>query len=106
MLLVSQNKERIYWFGRAFNSLGYHEDSSKISKTGKKETIRHTICISDWCLEEIAEYESKERCLEVMKDFCEAHRDECYTIDFYDSASQANRAAAYRNNIVFEFPNK
>jgi hypothetical protein len=103
MLLISQNKERIYWFGRAFNSLEYHEDSFK---RGKSETTRHTICISDGCLEEIAEYESKERCLEVLKDFCEAHKDECYTVEFFDIAAQATRPATYRKNIVFEFPDK
>ena len=67
MIIVSQNKERVLWFGRAFNALEYNED---ISKKGKQETVRHTICISDGCLEEIAEYDSKERCLAVLKDFC------------------------------------
>lgn len=67
MIIVSQNKERVLWFGRAFNALEYNED---ISKKGKQEIIRHTICISDGCLEEIAEYDSKERCLAVLKDFC------------------------------------
>jgi hypothetical protein len=67
-------------------------------------TTRHTICISDGCLEEIAEYESKERCLEVLKDFCEAHKDECYTRKFFDCNMRANRTAIYRKNIVFEFP--
>jgi hypothetical protein len=103
MLLISQNKERIYWFGRAFNSLEYHEDTFK---KGKTEKTRHTICISDGCLEEIAEYESKERCLEVLKDFCEAHRNECYTLEFFDVAAEATRPATYHNNTVFEFPDK
>ena len=44
MIIVSQNKERVLWFGRAFNALEYNED---ISKKGKQETVRHTICISD-----------------------------------------------------------
>ncbi len=42
MLIVSQNKE-------------------SVDRKGKGETIRHTICISDGCLEEIAEYPTKER---------------------------------------------
>ena len=50
MLIVSQNKE-------------------SVDRKGKGETIRHTICISDGCLEEIAEYPTKERCLTVLKDF-------------------------------------
>lgn len=28
MILVSQNKERVLWFGRAFNALEYNEDIS------------------------------------------------------------------------------
>lgn len=79
MLIVSQNKEKVLWFGRAFNALEYAES---VDHKGKKETIRHTICISDGCLEEVAEYPTKERCLAVLKDFCEAYKDECYTVDF------------------------
>lgn len=84
MLIVSQNKEKVLWFGRAFNALEYAEN---MDRKGKKETIRHTICISDGCLEEIAEYPTKERCLEVLKDFCETYKDECYTVDFFDVAA-------------------
>lgn len=29
MILVSQNKERVLWFGRAFNALEYNEDIRK-----------------------------------------------------------------------------
>ena len=75
MIIVSQNKERVLWFGRAFNALEYNED---ISKKGKQETVRHTICISDGCLEEIAEYDSKARCLAVLK-MC--IRDRSYTYE-------------------------
>ena len=70
MLIVSQNKEKVLWFGRAFNALEYSE---QVNHKGKKETVRHTICISDGCLEEIAEYQTKERCLQVLKDFCGAY---------------------------------
>ena len=68
MLIVSQNKEKVLWFGRAFNALEYSE---QVDHKGKKETVRHTICISDGCLEEIAEYQTKERCLQVLKDSAE-----------------------------------
>ena len=44
MLIVSQNKEKVLWFGRAFNALEYSE---QVNHKGKKETVRHTICISD-----------------------------------------------------------
>ena len=70
MLIVSQNKEKVLWFGRAFNALEYSE---QVDHKGKKATVRHTICISDGCLEEIAEYQTKERCLQVLKDFCGAY---------------------------------
>lgn len=103
MILVSQNKEKVLWFGRAFNALEYSEC---IDRKGKKETIRHTICISDGCLEEIAEYETKERCLEVLKDFCKAYENERYTVEFFDHSAQSIRPATYRKNIVYEFPDK
>lgn len=61
----SQNREKLYRFGISFNCLEYNEQQDL--RKGKKEAaIRHTICISDGCLEEIAEYESKERCIEVL----------------------------------------
>lgn len=60
----SQNKERLIILNN-FNSVEYNETSS-ISKRCKEQASRHTICVSDGCLEEIAEYETKERCLEVL----------------------------------------
>ena len=40
------------------------------ARTGERHTWkdreRHVICISDGCLEEIGEYATKERCLEVL----------------------------------------
>lgn len=60
----SQNREQLLVFGN-FNSIEYNETNST-NKRCKEPTVRNTICISDGCLEEIAEYESKERCLEVL----------------------------------------
>lgn len=100
MLIVSQNKERVLWFGRAFNALEYVEQTDK---KGKQEKVRHTICISDGCLEEIAEYPTKERCLAVLKDFCEAYIDECFTKEFFDAAAETSRPGIYKNNTVYEF---
>lgn len=63
----SQNREKLYCFGSFFNSLGYVEQKDfKKGKKGAVVVVRHTICIFDGCLEEIAEYESKERCIEVL----------------------------------------
>lgn len=61
----SQNREKLYRFGISFNCLEYDEQQD-LRKGKKGAAIRHTICISDGCLEEIAEYESKERCIEVL----------------------------------------
>lgn len=101
MLIVSQNKEKALRFGISFNALEYSEDTTR---KGGKEEVRHTICISDGCLEEIAAYPTKERCLEVLKDFCSAYEEECYTTEFYDLAAQAVRPGICRKNIVFSFP--
>ena len=60
----NQNGEKLYIFGNTFNSLQYQYVNNGF-KRGKQE-IHHIICISDGCLEEIAEYESKERCIEVL----------------------------------------
>ena len=60
----SQDKEGLYVFGISFNSLRYEETQDY--KRGKEAAVHHTICIADGCLEEIAEYESKGRCIEVL----------------------------------------
>lgn len=60
----SQNREKLYVFGIKFNAIEYRERT--VSKRGKEGEIRHIICISDGCLEELAEYPTKERCLEVL----------------------------------------
>lgn len=60
----SQDKEKLYVFGISFNSLRYEETQDY--KRGKEIAVHHTICIADGCLEEIAEYDSKERCIEVL----------------------------------------
>lgn len=103
MLIVSQNKEKILWFGRAFNALEYSE---QVNRKGKKETVRHTICISDGCLEEIAEYPTKERCLQVLKEFCSSYEEACYTVEFFDESARAIRPATCKKNLVYEFPAK
>ncbi len=63
----SQNREKLYIFGISFNSLQYEEQHDY--KRGKEAATHHTICIADGCLEEIAEYESKERCIEVLQSY-------------------------------------
>ncbi len=102
MVLVTQNKERVIWFGRAFNALEYCED--KKSNRGK-ETVRHIICISDGCLEEVAEYDSKERCIDVLKQFCEEYVTEDCMRDYIDGTGMLVPIRAH-NNTVFVFPER
>lgn len=64
----SQNKEKLYRLGGNYACIEYGEYEDVKRKRGGSETDkkRHTICISDGCLEEIGEYESKERCIEII----------------------------------------
>ena len=60
----SQNREKLYAFGNSFGCLQYKE--TKDYKRGEEKTVHHIICIAGEFLEKIAEYESKERCIEVL----------------------------------------
>lgn len=64
----SQNKEKLYRLGGNYACIEYgeHEDIKKKRGGTEESKKKHTICISDGFLEEIAEYESKERCIEVL----------------------------------------
>lgn len=64
----SQNKEKLYRLGGNYACIEYGEYEDIKRKRGGSEASqkKHIICISDGCLEEIAEYESKERCIEVL----------------------------------------
>lgn len=64
----SQNKEKLYRLGGNYACIEYggYEVIKKKRDSSEADQKRHTICISDGCLEEIAEYESKERCIEVL----------------------------------------
>lgn len=78
-------------FGISFNALKYAE---RTDRKGKQTIVRHTICISDGLLEEVAEYESKERCMEVMKEFCEAYTDGYYTTEYFDDSAKPQEGIA------------
>lgn len=64
----SQNREKLYRLGGNYACVEYgeYEDAKKKRGGAEADAKRHTICISDGCLEEIAEYRTKERCLEVL----------------------------------------
>ena len=69
----TQDKEKLYKLGGNYACIEYREYKDIKRKRGSTEENkkRHTICISDGCLEEIAEYESKERCIEVLDEIQE-----------------------------------
>ena len=64
----TQNREKLYRLGGNYACIEYrtYEDVKKKRGGAEADNKRHTICISDGCLEEIGEYESKERCIEVL----------------------------------------
>ena len=64
----SQNKEKLYRLGGNYACVEYgeYEDVKKKRGGAEADKKRHVICISDGCLEEIGEYATKERCLEVL----------------------------------------
>lgn len=66
VFIRSQNREKLYRLGGNYACVEYGEHEDVKRKRGGTETMRHTICISDGCLEEIGEYESKERCIEIL----------------------------------------
>lgn len=64
----SQNKEKLYRLGGNYACIEYgeYEDIKRKRGAQPEKKKRHTICISDGCLEEIGEYASKERCIEIL----------------------------------------
>lgn len=97
MLIISQNKEKVMRLGISFNALKYAE---RTDRKGKQTIVRHTICISDGLLEEVAEYESKERCMEVMKEFCEVYTDGYYTTKYFDVQKTAQNGNIYAKSSI------
>lgn len=70
----SQNKEKLYRLGGNYACVEYgeYEDVKKKRGGAEADKKRHVICISDGCLEEIGEYATKERCLEVLDEIQKA----------------------------------
>ena len=96
----SQNREKLYCFGISFNALEYSEDTVH-KKGAKAPAVRHTICIADGCLEELGEYESKERCLEILDEI----QKECST--YYKSTGGFNMPAfLFDTPKVYQMPEK
>lgn len=76
----SQNKEKLYRLGGNYACVEYgeYEDVKKKRGGAEADKKRHVICISDGCLEEIGEYATKERCLEVLDEIQKACVTETY----------------------------
>ena len=70
----NQNKEKLYRLGGNYACVEYgeYEDVKKKRGGAEADKKRHVICISDGCLEEIGEYATKERCLEVLDEIQKA----------------------------------
>ena len=94
----SQNREKLYIFGISFNSLQYEEQHDY--KRGKEAATHHTICIADGCLEEIAEYESKERCIEVLDEIEKVCSSYLYAAGSMGAYQRQHAYAAYGNGYT------
>lgn len=68
--ILSQNREKLYNMNGHIEGLGYEETYDyRHTAKGKKreETARHTLQVFDGCAEEVAEYATKEDCLQVLR---------------------------------------
>lgn len=104
MLILSQNKEKLYVLEN-FQGIEYGTTQShKFRKGGEKPEDISCIFLSDGCVEELARYETKERCLEVIKDVCRAYEDSCRTVVNFDHAAMVERPYLILRNTVYEMP--
>lgn len=68
--ILSQNREKLYNMGGHIEGLGYeetHDYRQTVKGKKKEETARHTLQVFDGCAEEVAEYATKEDCLQVLR---------------------------------------
>lgn len=63
MFILSQNKEKLYNLSGHIEGIGY-EETKEYAKGKKEDKIRHTLMVYDGCCEEVAEYETKEDCMD------------------------------------------
>ena len=59
----SQDREKLYRFSGKYDCIEYCYSNFK---NRGQETEKHTVCISDGCMEEMGTYETKERCIEII----------------------------------------
>ena len=68
--ILSQNREKLYNMNGHIEGIGYEEEYECTRTTrgaGKEKAIHHTLCVYDGCSEEVAEYATKEDCLQVLR---------------------------------------
>lgn len=90
----SQNREKLYQLGGNYATLEYVE----YMKKGAEE--RHTIRIGNGCTEEIAEYESKERCIEVLDEIEKVCSSYLYAAGSMGLYQRQHAYAAYGNGYT------
>lgn len=90
----SQNREKLYQLGGNYATLEYVE----YMKKGAEE--RHTIRIGNGCTEEIAEYESKERCIEVLDEIEKVCSSYLYAAGQHGAYQRQHAYAAYGNGYT------
>lgn len=104
MLILSQNREKLYVLEN-FQGIEYGTTQNhKFRKGGEKAEDIPCIFLSDGCVEELARYETKERCLEVIKEVCLAYESSCYTEPAFDAAARVERPYLFMKNAVYEMP--
>lgn len=104
MLILSQDKEKVFVFEN-FQGIEYGTtQNNKFRKGGEKPEDIPCIFLSDGCLEELARYKTKERCLEVIKQLCQAYESSCYSDHACDQAAMVQRPYLFMQNTVFEMP--
>ena len=93
----SQNKEKLYRLGGNYACVEYgeYEDIKKKRGGAEADKKRHVICISDGCLEEIGEYATKERCLEVLDEIQKA----CVSYLYYGWRCSRNKGRHGRTAV-------
>lgn len=66
MFILSQNKEKLYNLSGHIEGIGY-EETKEYVKGKKEDKIRHTLLVYDGLCEEVAEYETKEDCMMILR---------------------------------------
>lgn len=106
MLILSQNKENLHTLETA-HSIRYEfciADEPANRKSESNPKYIHKIVIRGPWTETLGKYETKERCLEIIRDVCRAYEDSCRTVLNFDHAAMVERPYTIIRNTVYEMP--